>query len=51
MGEHPDDLSYEDLVRKREREKEEQERQKVRKEAENLAKMEARLAGKAAVRL
>lgn len=49
MGEHPDDLSYEDLVRKREREREEQERQKARKEAENLAKIEARLAGKTAV--
>lgn len=49
MGEHTDDLSYEEMVRKREAEKEEDERRKVREEAEELAKHETRdilLAGK-----
>lgn len=46
MGEHPDDLSYEEMIRKREAEEEENERQRARKEAEELAKQEVILAGK-----
>lgn len=40
MGEHPNDLPYEELVRRREADREEKEREKVRKEAEELAKQE-----------
>ena len=43
MGEHRDDLSYEELVRRREmkeREEEEEEEREIRKEAEQLAKQE-----------
>lgn len=42
MGEHPDDLPYEELVRKKEVEEEEKRRERVRKEAEELAKLETR---------
>ena len=43
MGEHHSDLSYEELVRQRERgekEREEEEEREIRKEAEELAKQE-----------
>ena len=45
MGEHPDDLPYEELVQRRERDEQERERlrdMQDRKEAEELAKQEAR---------
>ena len=42
MGEHPDDLPYEELVRRKEAEEEEKRRERVRKEAEELAKHETR---------
>lgn len=45
MGEHKDDLSYEELVHRREREEMEKERLaeiQDRKEAEELAKLETR---------
>ncbi|XP_011403562.1 PREDICTED: SH2 domain-containing protein 4B-like [Amphimedon queenslandica] len=42
MGEHPDDLPYEELVRKKEAKEEEKRRESVRKEAEELAKLETR---------
>lgn len=57
MGEHKNDLSYEELVRKREREDVERERMNElqdRREAEELAKLEAQdvlsLAGELTVR-
>jgi SH2 domain-containing protein 4A len=42
MGEHPDDLLYEELVRMKEAEREREEKEKVRKEAEELARHETR---------
>ena len=40
MGEHPDDLPYEELVKKKEREEAEREARALREEAEKLAKHE-----------
>ena len=42
MGEHHNDLPYEQLVQKREKENEAKEKQRLRKEAEELAKHETR---------
>lgn len=42
MGDHKDDLSYEEMVLKREKEKEHQEKMRLRTEAEELAKHETR---------
>ncbi len=42
MGEHRDDLSYEEMIQKREREQEESETERLRNEAEELAKHETR---------
>ena len=40
MGEHPDDLPYEELVKQRELEEAEREARALREEAEKLAKHE-----------
>lgn len=42
MGEHPDDLPYEEQVRRKEMENEERQRQIARREAEKLAMHETR---------
>ena len=42
MGEHREDLSYEEMILKRERAEEEMEKERLRKEAEELAKHETR---------
>ena len=42
MGEHRDDLSYEEMIQKGEREQEELETERLRNEAEELAKHETR---------
>ena len=45
MGEHCDDLPYEEIIQRREAEREEEEKQRARREAEELAKQEILLAG------
>ena len=42
MGEHHNDLSYDEMVQKREKEEEEREKARLREEAEELAIHETR---------